>query len=196
MLLYTALVQLNYRWATHWSQKNLLLLCTSSIYRYTLFLHPFSRSLFYPISICDSPPFDTPSFHSTLLLYAPYPTSSLSSHSTYNSLTHPTLRLPLLSTLPLFTPSLHSFTIHTPLISLHFYSSTSLHYTPFLPHLHPLSTFTLHMAHPPLTLPLLLFPTSYTLSILPIYPPLYRPTLQPLSTISSPTGYKSTPPYD
>ena len=234
MLLYTALVQLNYRWATHWSQKNLLLLCTSSIYRYTLFLHPFSRSLFYPISICDSPPFDTPSFPSTLLLYAPYPTSSLSSHSTYNSLTHPTLRLPLLSTLPLFTPSLHSFTIHTPLISssllsastpfstistaqsplgsplvtrqppymtnpplpLHFYSSTSLHYTPSLPHLYPLSTFTLHMAHPPLTLPLLLFPTSYSLSILPIYPPLYHPTLQPLSTISSPTGYKSTPPYD
>ena len=98
-------------------KKNLLLLCTSSIYRYTLFLHPFSRSLFYPISICDSPPFDTPLFPSTLLLYAPYPTSSLSSHSTYNSLTHPTLRLPLLSTLPLFTPSLHSFTIHTPLIS-------------------------------------------------------------------------------
>ena len=117
MLLYTALVQLNYHWATHWSQKKLFLLCTSSIYRYTLFLHPFSRSLFYPISICDSPPFDTPSFPSTLLLYAPYPTSSLSSHSTYNSLTHPTLRLPLLSTLPLFTPSLHSFTIHTPLIS-------------------------------------------------------------------------------
>ena len=194
----------------------------------TFFLHPFSRSLFYPISICDSPPFDTPSFHSTLLLYAPYPTSSLSSHSTYNSLTHPTLRLPL------FTPSLHSFTIHTPLKSsslpsastpfstistaqsplgsplvtrqppymtnpplpLHFYSSTSLHYTPSLPHLYPLSTFTLHMAHPPLTLPLLLFPTSYSLSILPIYPPLYHPTLQPLSTISSPTGYKSTPPYD
>ena len=168
MLLYTALVQLNYRWATHWSQKNLLLLCTSSIYRYTLFLHPFSRSLFYPISICDSPPFDTPSFHSTLLLYAPYPTSSLSSHSTYNSLTHPTLRLPL------FTPSLHSFTTHTPSIS------SSLH-----PPLHPfLQLVQLNRRWAPHwsqdNPPIWLTPLYHSISI--VLHPFTTPLLYPIST--------------
>merc|ERR1712155_257979 len=46
---------------------------------YPLFLHPLSISLLYPISTCDSHPFNTPYLcsHSTLPLYTPYLSSSL-----------------------------------------------------------------------------------------------------------------------
>ena len=59
--------------------------CSSSLPPlYPLSLHPLSLSLLYPISTCDSHPFNTPYLcsHSTLPLYTPYLSSSLPSHST------------------------------------------------------------------------------------------------------------------
>ena len=59
--------------------------CSSSLPPlYPLSLHPLSISLLYPISTCDSHPFNTPYLcsHSTLPLYTPYLSSSLPSHST------------------------------------------------------------------------------------------------------------------
>merc|ERR1711884_896658 len=49
-------------------------------------------------------------------------------------------------------------------------------YTPSI--LYPLFTSTHHMAHPPLTLPHY-SSAQHSLSVLPIHPPLYHPTLNP-----------------
>ena len=87
----------------------------------------------------------------------------------------------------LYTSSLHPF-------------STSLLYTPTLPHIYPYLHIYIYPPHasPPFDTPSLHFYSStlHSLSVLPIYPPLYPPTLQPLSRTHSPNGYKSTPPYD
>ena len=92
-------------------------------------------------------------------------------------MTNPPLSLPLyLLSAPLFyIPSLHPY------------------FTPYLP---PIYIYPPH-ASPPFDTPSLRLYSStlHSLSVLPIYPPLYHPTLQPLSRTHSPTGYKSTPPY-
>ena len=120
-------------------------------------LHSLSILLIYPplyhptLQPLDSPYFKIPSLHShsSLPLYTPLISSSLPSASTPFS-TISTAQSPLGS--PPVTRQPPYMT--NPPLPLHFYSSTSLHYTPSLPHLYTLSTFTLHMAHPPLTLPL------------------------------------------
>ena len=112
---------------------------------YTLFLHPFSRSLFYPISICDSPYFKTPS--------------------------------------ALYTPSLHSFTIHTPSISSSLpststpFSTTSTAQSPLGS---PLVTWQPpYMTNPPLPLPF--YSSSLPDLSTPFLHPFTTPLLYPIS---------------